>query len=110
MQAKAHLKLVTPTAKKRAVAPRRRPNSEYRKREHLTPAEVAKLIEAARGNRYGQRDATMILVAYRHGFRASEIVDLEWSAIDFARAEMHVRRAKNGKPATHPIRGDELPS
>ena len=108
MQAKAHLKLVTPTGKKRAVAPQRRPNSEYRKREHLTPAEVAKLIEAARGNRYGQRDATMILVAYRHGFRASEIVDLEWSAIDFVRAEMHVRRAKNGKPATHPIRGDEL--
>ena len=78
MQAKAHLKLVTPTGKKRAVAPQRRPNSEYRKREHLTSAEVAKLIEAARGNRYGQRDATMILVAYRHGFRASEIVDLEW--------------------------------
>ena len=108
MQAKAYLKLVTPTGKKRAVAPQRRPNSEYRKREHLTPAEVAKLVEAARGNRYGQRDATMILVAYRHGFRASEIVDLEWSAIDFVRAEMHVRRAKNGKPATHPIRGDEL--
>ena len=102
MQDKAHLKLVTPTGKKRAVAPRRGPNSEYRKREHLTPAEVAKLIEAARGNRYGQRDATMMLVAYRHGF--------EWSAIDFVRAEMHVRRAKNGKPATHPIRGDELPS
>src|SRR5215468_750370 len=75
MQAKAHLKLVTPTGKKRAVTPQRRPNSEYRKREHLTPAEVAKLIEAARGNRYGQRDATMVLVAYRHGFRASEIVD-----------------------------------
>jgi site-specific recombinase XerC len=53
----------------------------------------AKLIEAARGNRYSQRDATMILVAYRHGFRASEIVDLEWSAIDCVRAEMHVRRA-----------------
>ena len=34
MQAKAHLKLVTPTGKKRAVAPQRRPNSEYRKREH----------------------------------------------------------------------------
>ena len=73
MQAKTHLKLVTPTGKKRAVAPQRRPNSAYRKREHLTPAEVAKLIEAAKGNRYGQRDATMILVAYRHGFRASEI-------------------------------------
>jgi integrase len=70
MQAKSPLKLVLPTGKKRAVAPVRRRNSEYRKREHLTPAEVAKLIEAAKGNRYGLRDATMILVAYRHGFRA----------------------------------------
>jgi len=50
----------------------------------------------------------MILVAYRHGLRASEVCDLEWSAIDFSRAEMHIRRAKNGKPSTHPIRGDEL--
>ena len=50
----------------------------------------------------------MILVAYRHGFRASEVCDLDWSAIDFARAEMHVNRSKSGKPSTHPIRGDEL--
>jgi len=49
-----------------------------------------------------------ILVAYRHGFRASEVGDLEWSAIDFARAEMHVTRKKSGKPSTHPIRGGEL--
>src|SRR3974377_1891254 len=49
-----------------------------------------------------------ILVAYRHGFRASEVGDLEWSAIDFARAAMHVTRKKSGKPSTHPIRGGEL--
>jgi type 1 fimbriae regulatory protein FimB/type 1 fimbriae regulatory protein FimE len=74
----------------------------------LTPAEAAKLIETAKGNRYGQRDSTMILVAYRHGLRASEVCDLEWSQIDFAEAKMHIRRAKNGKPSTHPMRGDEL--
>jgi integrase len=108
MPANRNLRLLTPAGENRAVAPVRRPNAEYRKREYLTPAEAEKLIEAAKSNRYGLRDATMILVAYRHGFRASEICDLEWSAIDFARAEMHVRRAKNGKPATHPIRGDEL--
>lgn len=107
MQAKSHLNSVAPTGEKRAV-PQRRANAEYRKREYLTPAEVAKLIEAAKGNRHGQRDACMILVAYRHALRASEIVDLEWSAIDFASAEMHVTRKKSGKPATHPIRGDEL--
>ena len=80
-----------------------------RKREYLTEAEVEKLIAAANANRWGHRDATMILTTYRHGLRASEVCDLEWSAIDFGGAEMHVRRAKNGKPAVHPIRGDELP-
>jgi site-specific recombinase XerD len=50
----------------------RRPNSEFRSREHLTETEVEKLIEAAKGNRYGHRDATMMLMAYRHGLRASE--------------------------------------
>lgn len=79
-----------------------------RTREYLTPSEVEQLMTAARNNRWGHRDATMILVCYRHGFRASEVCDLEWNAIDFGRAEMHIRRAKNGKPAVHPIRGDEL--
>jgi integrase len=50
----------------------------------------------------------MILVAYRHGFRASELVDLRWDQIDFETANLSVRRAKRGSPATHPIRGDEL--
>ena len=84
------------------------PNRELRRREHLTETEVEKLIAAAKDNRYGHRDATMLLVAYRHGLRASELCDLEWSQIDFASATLHVRRAKNGKPATHPIRSDEL--
>jgi integrase len=83
-------------------------NSEYRSREHLTPSEVEKLIEAAKTNRYGHRDATMLLVAYRHGLRASELCELEWSQVDFNSATLHVRRAKNGKPATHPIRGEEM--
>ena len=57
--AKTHLKLVAPATKKRAVAPKRQPNSELRSREHLTETEVEKLIKAAQGNRYGHRDATM---------------------------------------------------
>jgi integrase len=105
---KPHLKLVPPNIVNRAVGPTRLPNSEYRKREHLTPSEVEKLIEAAKTNRYGHRDATMLLVAFRHGLRASELCGLEWSQIDFTGATLHVRRVKNGKPATHPIRGDEM--
>ena len=106
--AKTHLKLVTPAIKKRAVAPRRRPNSEFRSREHLTETEVEKLIEAAKDNRYGHRDATMILVGYRHGLRVSELVDLRWDQVEFATATLHVRRVKQGTPSTHPILGDEL--
>jgi integrase len=104
-----HLKLVTPSTKNRTVVtPRRRANAELRSREYLTDAEVAKLMEAAKGNRYGHRDATMILVAYRHGLRSSELVDLRWDQIDFAAATLAVRRAKRGSPSTHPVLGDEL--
>jgi type 1 fimbriae regulatory protein FimB/type 1 fimbriae regulatory protein FimE len=108
MPAKLNLRLVKPAIQKRAVAPRRRPNGEFRSREHLTETEVEKLIEAAKDNRYGHRDATMTLVAYRHGLRASEICDLRWEQIDWNSATLHVHRVKNGKPSTHPIRGDEL--
>jgi integrase len=80
-----------------------------RPREYLTTSEVEMLIRTARQGRYGHRDATLILVAYRHGLRAVELCDLEWSQVEFDRtATLHVRRAKNGKPAAHPIRGDEL--
>ena len=68
-----------------------------------------RLIKAARDGRYGLRDATLILLAYRHGLRAVEICDLEWSQVEFGRnATLHVRRAKNGKPSAHPLRGDEI--
>src|SRR5690242_5389103 len=106
--AKPNLKLVGPTTENRTVTPLRRPNAELRTREYLTDAEVARLMEAAKGNRYGHRDATMILQAYRHGFRATELVDLRWDQIDFDTANLHVRRAKKGSPSTHPIMGDEL--
>jgi integrase len=106
--AKSHLKLVAPTEVKRTVPPGRRRNAELRTREHLTVTEVEGLIEAAKGNRYGHRDATVILVTYRHGLRASEVCDLRWDQVDFAGAVLHVRRAKNGLPSTHPLHGDEL--
>jgi integrase len=106
--AKSHLKLVTPATENRTVTPKRPPNRALRTREYLTPAEVDRLMEAARGNRYGHRDATMALVAYRHGLRASELTDLRWDQVEFATATLHVRRVKAGTPSTHPILGDEL--
>lgn len=105
---KAHLKLVTPAIVKRTVVPRRPPNADLRTREHLTAAEVERLMNAARRNRWGHRDATMVLVAYRHGFRPAELVDLRWDQVDFASGTLHVRRIKRGTPSTHPILADEL--
>jgi len=105
---KPHLKLVTPTTLKRTVTPKRPPNGALRTREHLTEAEVERLMNAARKNRWGHRDATMVLVAYRHGLRVSELVDLRWQQVGFRTASLHVRRVKQGSPSTHPIVGDEL--
>jgi type 1 fimbriae regulatory protein FimB/type 1 fimbriae regulatory protein FimE len=96
-----------PTIENRTV-PLRLPNAALRTREHLTLAEVERLIEAARSNRHGGRDALMILLAFRHGLRAGEIVDLRWEQIDFPSAIIHIRRIKNGSPSTHPLTGREL--
>ena len=102
------LKSVTPTAKNRTVTPKRLPNAELRTREHLTPHEIERLTKASHKNRWGHRNSTMILVAYRHGLRAAELVDLRWDQVDFRTANLHVRRVKAGTPSTHPILGDEL--
>jgi integrase len=105
----ARLKLVGPRPKKRTVRNKgRRSNRELRTREHLTPTEVERLIESAKRNRRGHRDATMILLAYRHALRASEVIDLRWDQVDFNQAVLHVRRVKNGTPATHPLTGRQL--
>jgi integrase len=103
----AHLRVIKPRNENRSV-PTRPTNGELRPREYLTAGEVEKLAKAARNDgRYGHRDATLILVAYRHGLRATEICDLEWSQVEWGRnAALHVRRVKNGKPAIHPLRGD----
>src|SRR5499427_3447346 len=106
--AKSHLKLVTPAILNRTVTPTRLPNADLRTREYLTEAEVERLMAAARKNRWGHRDATMLLVAYRHGLRSSELVDLRWDQIEFASGALHVRRVKQGTPSTHPILGDAL--
>jgi site-specific recombinase XerD len=106
--AKSKRRLVSPTTLNRTVTPHRRPNAELRTREHLTEREVERLIEAAKHNRYGHRDSTMVLLAYRHGLRSSELSDLRWDQVEFNRAVLHVRRVKQGTPATHPLTGLEM--
>ncbi len=65
------------------LPPKKPKNIECRSREYLTSSEIDDLMNAAKKvGRYGQRDATMILIAYRHGLRISELVSLKWSQID----------------------------
>src|SRR5712675_1324212 len=104
----AHRKPIGPATENRTVMPRRAKNSDLRTREYLTEPEIEALIGAARQNRYGHRDATMILVAFRHGLRSSEVADLRWDQVDFTRAVLHVRRAKGGTPSVHPLSGSEM--
>ena len=77
-------------------------------RDYLTEREVEKLMDAARENRWGHRDATAILLAYRHGLRASELVGLRWDDIDWQTSTLHVRRAKGGIGTRQPLAAREL--
>ena len=76
-----------------ALTPNTVNSSVERTREYLTVKEVEDLMAAARkSSRYGHRDATMILIAYRHGLRASEICDLQWHQVELNGGRPHVRR------------------
>ena len=97
------------TATHRVLPPRKRPNTYWRSREYLTPAEVDTLIGTAkRLGRHGHRDATMIQLAYRHGLRVAELLALRWDQVDLRDGLLHVRRRKNGVSSTHPLYGVEL--
>jgi integrase len=92
---------------RKVVPPRRRPDTRTRK--HLMPSEVAALLKAARqSGRYQLRDELAVLLTYRHGLRASELVSLQWSQIDLRGATIVIRRAKGGQPTEHPLRSIEL--
>ena len=101
-----------PTLLNGTVPPPRRRNRDVRPREYLTQKEVERLIGAAKKGhrRYGLRDATMILVAFRHGLRVSELCALTWDQIDFSHGLIHVRRMKNGIPSVHQLGGEEMRS
>ncbi len=99
----------TPNIENGNVPPLRRPNKDLRSREYLTADEVDRLMVAARSvGRHGHRDSTLILVAFSHGLRVSELVALRWNMIDLKQGLMHVSRLKNGVNSTHPLRGVEL--
>lgn len=91
--------------------PPKTPNCQVRTREHLLPQEVEAMLKAARNaGRHGHRDATLILIAYRHGLRVSELVALRWDQVDFNGGTIYINRLKQGVSSIHPLRGPELRS
>jgi type 1 fimbriae regulatory protein FimB/type 1 fimbriae regulatory protein FimE len=91
------------------LPPRKPKNSDVRPREYLTEEEVDRLMRAARMiGRHGHRDATLILITYRHGLRASEAVAARWDLVDLSQGRFHVNRLKGGSPSVHPLRGVEI--
>lgn len=79
------------------VPPRRLPNAERRPREYLTKDEITRLIKAASSiGRHRHRDATLIVLTFRHGLRVSEVVALQWHQVDLEKGVLLVRRIKNG--------------
>ena len=84
--------------------PRKIANIERREREFLTPNEIELLIAAAKKQgRHGHRDATMMLLAFRHGLRVSELVSLKWQQADLTSGLIQVNRRKNGLNSTSGI-------
>jgi type 1 fimbriae regulatory protein FimB/type 1 fimbriae regulatory protein FimE len=77
-------------------------NKDVRTREYLTPDEVDALMRAAKKvGRHGHRDATLILLGFRHGLRVSELVSLRWDQVELNQGRLLV----GGSPSVHPIRG-----
>ena len=83
-------------------------NADYRQREYLTEPEINKLLTAAGESRNPVRDRLLILMAFRHALRVSELVDLRWQQVHLDSATIDIRRAKNGTPSIHGLQGDEL--
>lgn len=91
------------------MPPRKPKNIDRRSREYLSPSEIDQLIQGAKkSGQYGNRDAAMILLAYRHAFRVSELIALRWSYIDLKQGIIYVRRLKKGIASTHPLFGVEI--
>ncbi len=85
--------------------------SDLRDREYLLESEVKDMMAAAKSvGRSGHRDSTLILVAFRHGLRISELVNLRWQQVDLKTGHLHVKRLKGSRPSVQPILGDELRS
>ena len=76
---------------------------------HLEPAEVLSVLRAAKAK--GAREWAMIVVAYKHGMRASEVCNLRLDDIDMKNGSIVVERLKGSLRTTQALtehRGEPL--
>jgi len=92
----------------KGTIPKRKPNREVRSREYLTSKEIDALMSAARKGCNGHRDATLILIGWRHALRPGELVNVRWDQFDLDQGTFHVNRTKNGLPSVNPVSGTEI--
>jgi integrase len=78
------------------------------RREYVTEDEAERLVKAAAAHEHGSRDALMILMAYRHGLRVSELIGLQWAQADLDAGRLQVRRLKGSDDSVHPLGGREI--
>jgi integrase len=95
-------------SEKPTVRDGRAKNADYRQREYLTESEIDRLLASAGNSRNPVRDRLLILMAFRHALRVSELVDIRWQQVHLDNATVDIRRAKNGTPGIHGLQGDEL--
>ena len=79
-----------------------------RKKNFLTEAEVEGLLKAARKGRHRVRNYAMLLLAFRHGLRVSELINLRMADLDLNTGRLFVRRLKGSLSTSHPLEGDEI--
>lgn len=93
----------------KSTPPLRKTNASMRGREYLREDEVDALMKSARvTGRHGHRDATMVLLAYTHALRVTELVRARWDQIDLKRGTIDIKRLKGSHSGTHPLRRIEV--
>jgi len=76
-------------------------------RQHLTKAEVDRMLAATKGQRHAARDRCMLLLMYRHGLRVSEACKMPLGAVSLEDGHIYCGRLKKGLSTTQPLREDE---
>ncbi|HZS18079.1 MAG TPA: tyrosine-type recombinase/integrase [Candidatus Udaeobacter sp.] len=79
-----------------------------RPKNFLTDAEITSFLKAARKGRHGIRNHAMVLLAYRHGLRVSELINIRMADVDLDTGHLFVRRLKGSLSTSHPLEGDEI--